>query len=251
MKKLMVIAAILPGLLVACSTPGPTKSTITVLSGGAVEPGLNAAAAAFQKETGHAVKVTYNTTPQIRKRVSAGDTFDVIVAPPAAVKEFAAAGKVEQGGVNVGRVGLGVVIRPGAPVPDISNTEAVKRTVLEAESIVFNRASSGLYFEELLKKMGIYAQVEPKAARYATGAEVMEHVLKGKGKEVGFGPITEILQYKDKGTRLVGPLPAEIQNFTAYTAVPMSGGSNKDAAQAFARFLGGKGKPLFVAAGID
>jgi molybdate transport system substrate-binding protein len=246
----MVIAAILPGLL-ACSTPGPTKPTITVLSGGAVEPGLNAAAAAFQKETGQAVKVTYNTTPQIRKRVSAGDTFDVIVAPPAAVKEFAAAGKVEQGGVNVGRVGLGVVIRPGAPVPDISSSEAIRRTVLEAESVVFNRASSGLYFEELLKKMGVYAQVEPKAARYATGAEVMEHVLKGKGKEVGFGPITEILQYKDKGTRLVGPLPAEIQNFTAYTAVPMSSGSNKEAARAFVRFLGAKGKPLFVAAGID
>jgi molybdate transport system substrate-binding protein len=224
---------------------------ITVLSGGAVEPGLNAAAAAFQKETGHSVKITYNTTPQMRKRVAAGDTFDVVIAPPAAVKEFAAAGKVGEGGINVGRVGLGVVVRPGAPVPDISNADAIKRSVLEAESIVFNRASSGLYFEELLKKMGIYAQVEPKTARYATGAEVMEHVLKGKGKEVGFGPITEILQYKEKGLRLVGPLPAEIQNYTSYTAVPMSAGSSKDVAQAFVRFLGGNGKPLFVAAGID
>lgn len=251
MKKRMAFAAMLTGLLMACSTPGPTKSTITVLSGGAVEPGLNAAAAAFQKETGHSVKITYNTTPQMRKRVGAGDTFDVVIAPPAAVKEFAAAGKVDEGGVNVGRVGLGVVVRPGAPVPDISNADAIKRTVLEAESIVFNRASSGLYFEELLKKMGVYGQIESKAARYATGAEVMEHVLKGKGKEVGFGPITEILQYKNKGLRLVGPLPAEIQNYTSYTAVPMKAGSNKDAAQAFVRFLGGNGKPLFVAAGID
>jgi molybdate transport system substrate-binding protein len=250
MKKLMVIAAILPGML-ACSTPGPTKSTITVLSGGAVEPGLNAAAAAFQKETGHTVKITYNTTPQMRKRVGAGDTFDVVVAPPAAVKEFAAAGKVDQGGVNVGRVGLGVVVRPGAPVPDISNAEAIKKTVVEAESVVFNRASSGLYFEELLKKMGVYGQIEPKAARYATGAEVMEHVLKGKGKEVGFGPITEILQYKEKGLRLVGPLPAEIQNYTSYTAAPMKAATSKDVAQAFVRFLGANGKPLFVAAGID
>lgn len=250
MKNWMLLTVVM-GLLLACGTPGPTKPAITVLSGGAVEPGLNAAAAAFQKETGQPVKVTYNTTPQIRKRIGAGDSFDVIIAPPAAVKEFAAAGKVEQGGVNVGRVGLGVVVRPGAPVPDISSADAIRRAVLEAESIVFNRASSGLYFEALLKKMGIYAQVEKKAARYATGAEVMEHVLKGKGKEVGFGPITEILQYKDKGTRLVGPLPAEIQNYTSYTAVPMSGSSSKDAAQSFVRFLGGKGKPLFVAAGID
>ena len=225
---------------------------ITVLSGGAIEPGLNAAAAAFQQATGHAVKVTYNTTPQIRKRIAGGETFDVVIAPPGAMKEFAAAGKIEAGGVDVGRVGMGVVIRPGAPVPDISSADAIKRTVLEAESIVFNRASSGLYFEGLLKKMGVYDQIESKAARYATGAEVMEHVLKGKGKEVGFGPITEILQFKEKGVRLVGPLPAEIQNYTAYAAAPMSAGTQKEAAQAFTRFLGGSvGKPLFVAAGIE
>jgi molybdate transport system substrate-binding protein len=248
MNKMIPVLMALASFLLAHNAPA---SEITVLSGGAVEPGLNAAAAAFEKATGHAVKITYNTTPQIRKRVGGGDTFDVVIAPPAAAKEFAAAGKVEEGGVNVGRVGLGVVIRPGAPVPDISNSETIRRTVLEAESIVFNRASSGLYFEGLLKKMGIYEQVEPKSARYATGAEVMEHVLKGKGKEVGFGPITEILQYKEKGLRLIGPLPAEIQNYTSYVAVPMSAGSNKEVAAAFVRFLGGPGKPLFVAAGID
>jgi len=225
---------------------------ITVLSGGAVEPGLHAAARAFEKQTGHTVKITFNTTPQIRKRVGAGETFDVVIVPPAAVKDFTAAGKVEAGGVDIGKVGMGVVIRPGAPVPDIANAEAIKRTVLEAESIVFNRASSGLYFEGLLKKMGVYGQIEAKAARYATGAEVMEHVLKGKGKEVGFGPITEILQYKEKGLRLVGPLPAEIQNYTSYTAVAMSAGANKAEAQELVRYLGGPaGKKLFVAAGIE
>src|SRR5882672_3762450 len=225
---------------------------ITVLSGGAVEPGLNAAAAAFQKETGNTVKLTYNTTPQIQKRVGAGETFDVVIAPPAAMKEFAAAGKADEGGINVGGVGMGVVVRPGAPVPDIANAEAIKRAVVEAESVVFNRASSGIYFENLLKKMGVYEQIEPKTARYVTGAEVMEHLLKGKGKEVGFGPITEILQYKDKGLRLVGPLPADIQNYTAYVAAPMSASGNKAAAQAFVKFLGGPvGKPLFVAAGVE
>ncbi len=225
---------------------------ITVLSGGAIEPGLNAAAAAFQKETGNTIKLIYNTTPQIQKRVGAGEMFDVVIAPPAAMKAFAAAGKADEGGIHVGRVGMGVVVRPGAPVPDIASAEAIKRAVLEAESVVFNRASSGIYFENLLKKMGVYEQIEPKAARYATGAEVMEHLLKGRGKEVGFGPITEILQYRDKGLRLVGPLPAEIQNYTAYIAAPMSASGNKAAAQAFVTFLGGPaGKPLFVAAGIE
>ena len=100
--------------------------------------------------------------------------------------------------------------------------------------------------------MGIYEQVESKTARYADGACVMQHVLKGKGKEVGFGPITEILLYKDKGLRLVGPLPAHVQNYTSYTAVPMTGRSNPALAREFVKFLGSPaGKKLFVAAGIE
>lgn len=224
---------------------------ITVISGGAIEPGLKAAAAAFEKQSGHKVSITFNTTPQMTKRVAAGDTFDVIIAPPGAVKQFAAAGKVEAGGVDVGRVGSGVAVRPGAPVPAIATADDVKKAVLEAESIVFNTASTGIYFENLLKKWGIYEQVQGKAARYTTGAEVMKHALKGKGKEIAFGPITEILLEKEHGLILVGPFPAEIQNYTSYIAVPMSAGTQKDAAQALARFLGGPGKPLFVAAGIE
>jgi molybdate transport system substrate-binding protein len=224
---------------------------ITVISGGAAEPGLNAAAVVFQKETGHTVKIIYNTTPQMIKRIGGGDTFDVVIAPPAVIKDFAAAGKVEEGGVNLGRVGIGIMVRPGAPVPDISSAEVLKRAVLEAESVVINRASSGLYVEGMLKKMGIYEQVEAKASRYATGAESMDHVLRGKGKEFGFGPITEILLYKEKGLLLVGPLPNEVQNYTAYIAVPMTKGPGKEVAQTFVRFLGGPAKPLFVAAGIE
>lgn len=225
---------------------------ITVLSGGAIEPGLKAAAAAFEKQTGHKVNITFNTTPQMTKRVAAGDTFDVIIAPPAAVKTFAAAGRVDAGGVDVGRVGSGVAVRPGAPVPAIATADDVKKAVLEAESIVFNTASTGIYFENLLKKWGIYEDIKGKAVRYTTGAEVMKHALKGKGREVAFGPITEILLEKEHGLVLVGPLPAEIQNYTSYIAVPMSAGSQKAVAQELVKFLGGPaGKPLFVAAGIE
>jgi molybdate transport system substrate-binding protein len=225
---------------------------ITVLSGGAIEAGLKAAAAAFEKETGHKVEITFNTTPQMRKRVDGGDAFDVMVAPPDAIAEVAKAGKVEARGVSVGRVGSGVAVRPGAPVPAIATAEDIRNAVLEAESIVFNRASTGLYFENLLKKWGIYGQVEGKAVRYTTGAEVMNHVLKGKGKEVGFGPITEILLEKDHGLVLVGPFPPEIQNYTSYTAVPMTAGTQKEIARAFVTFLGGPvGRPLFVSAGIE
>jgi molybdate transport system substrate-binding protein len=246
----MKIVAALTLALAACGAA--MAGEITVLSGGAIEPGLHAAAQAFERETGHHVKITFNTTPQMTKRVAAGDTFDVIIAPPAAIEGFAKSGKVEADRVNVGRVGLGVAVRPGAPVPDISNADALGRSVLDAESLVFNRASTGLYFENLLKKMGLYEKVEAKTVRYADGASVMEHALKGKGREIAFGPITEILLYREKGLRLIGPLPADVQNYTSYLAVPMTGGSNAALARSFVQFLGSPtGKKLFVAAGIE
>jgi len=241
--------ALLCGAVLAHSAA--MAAELTVLSGGAIEPGLHGAVAAFEKQTGHHVKITFNTTPQIEKRVAAGEVFDVVIAPPAVVERYAKEGKVSGDRMSVGRVGLGVAVRPGAPAPDLASADSVKRAVLDADSLVFNRASTGIYFENLLKKMGVYEQAEGKTTRYADGASVMEHVLKGKGKEIGFGAITEILLYKQKGLRYVGPLPAEIQNYTAYTAASMTGGKNADAARALVQFLGTTGKPLFVAAGIE
>src|SRR5439155_12170060 len=129
--------------LCAFAAGGAMAAEIRVLSAGAVEPGLRAAAA-FQKQSGHTVNITFNTAPEIRKRIAGGEAFDVVIAPPAALDEFA--GKVAADRANLGRVGLGVAVRPGAAVPDISSGEALKRSVLAAESIVFNRASSGIYF---------------------------------------------------------------------------------------------------------
>jgi molybdate transport system substrate-binding protein len=223
---------------------------LRVLSAGAVEPGLRAAALAYAKQSGNEVKITFNTAPEIRKRVGAGEAFDVVIAPPAALDEFA--GKVASERVALGRVGLGVAVRPGAELPDISSSERLRASVLAADSIVFNRASTGIYLENLLKKMGIYDQILPKTTRYTDAAAVMEHVLKGKGKEIGFGPITEILLQRDKGLKLVGPLPADVQNYTSYSAAPMTAAANAELARAFVRWLGGpESKALFVAAGVD
>lgn len=224
---------------------------LKVLSAGAIEPGLRAASAAFEKQTGHAVKITFNTAPELKKRMDSQAAFDVVIAPPAAIGEFAAASKLAETRANVGRVGMGVAIREGAPVPDISNADALKRSVLDAESLVFNRASTGLYLEALLKKMEVYAQVESKTMRYPDGAAVMEHVITGRGREMGFGAITEILLYRSKGLKLVGPVPAEVQNYTSYTAAPLASGTSQALAQQFVTFLSGPvGKPLFVSAGV-
>lgn len=249
MKFYTLILCAIAGALAAEAV---AAAEITVLSAGAIEPGLRPAVSAFQKEAGHTVKVTFATAPQILKRVGGGETFDVVIAPPSVLESFAKAGKVDAQRVGLGRVGLGVAVRPGAAVPDISDAGALKRSVLDAESLVFNRASTGLYFEGVLRKMGIYEQVESKITRYADGASVMEHVLQGKGKELGFGPITEILLQSAQGLRLVGPLPAEVQNYTTYVASPMTGAPNGELARTLVQYLGSPaGKAIFTAAGVE
>ena len=249
------------GGVLTCTLLGSAYADeIRVLSAGAIEPGLRAAAAAFDQQTGHVTTLTFNTAPALRRRMGLGleagspvpdAAFDVVIAPPAVLGEFADAGKLAEGRANVGRVGMGVTVRDGTPVPDISSPAALQLAVLAADSLVFNRASTGLYFEELLKKMNIFDRVEGKTTRYPDGAAVLEHVIAGKGREIGFAAMTEILLYRGKGLSLVGPLPAAVQNYTAYRAAPLVSSSQAALAQQFVTFLAGPvAKPLLVAAGV-
>ncbi|MEZ5844259.1 MAG: substrate-binding domain-containing protein [Hyphomicrobiaceae bacterium] len=225
---------------------------LTVLSGGAIRPGLTEAAKTYEAKSGNKVIITFNTTPQIRKRMAGGERFDVVIAPPDAIDTFARAGQVTADRVTVGRVGSGVAVRPGAPVPSIATADDLKREILAAQSVVFNRASSGQYIEGLLKKWGIWDQIEPKTTRYPRGEDVMEHLLKGKGHEIGLGPITEIVAYRHEGLVFVGPLPEGAQRLTAYVATPTTAGPNRALAKAFTDYLvSPEGKSLFVAAGVN
>jgi molybdate transport system substrate-binding protein len=222
---------------------------ITVLSAGAVEPGLRAALA----EYGGGVSVIFNTAPQVRERIEKkGEKYDVVIVPPAVMDAFAEAGRVEPERVMLGRVGQGIAVRPGAPVPDVSTVDAMKRALLDAESVVLNRATGGQRIESMLRQIGVYSQIEGKTTRYASAAEVMDHLLKGKGREIGFAPMTEIRLYEPKGLRFVGPLPAEVQQYNAYAASLMRGGANAPAAAALVKFLGGpQAKKALAGAGVE
>src|SRR4051812_37287883 len=248
--------SLLFGIAVAFAMPlTGMASELRVLSGGAVEPGLKAAVADFERASGHSIKVTFNTAPQLRKRLldckpdTACEKWDVIVAPPAVLDELAKAGAAGAERHDVGRVGLGVAVRANAPAPDLADVSTFQNALLKADAIVFNRASTGLYFEAWLKKADLYDKLEARTVRFDDGAAVMERVLKGSGNDVAVGAITEILLYRDKGLRFVGPLPAAIQNYTAYAAAATR--ASDPAATALVQFLGGNGRQFFRAAGIE
>ena len=234
------------------SSPAVTAE-ISIISAGAVEPGVVAAADAFRKETGTEVRIKFATAPAIQQRVGGGEAADVVIAPPAVIEELAKAGKLDGSGrAPVGRVGVGVVVRNDAAKPDVSSAEALKRVLLDAESVVYNKASTGLYLEKLFERLGVGAQVKAKETRYPDGAAVMEHVIHGKGREIGFGAITEIRLYGDKGAQFVGPLPGDAQNYTSYAAAPSVAPANRDGATAFVKFLATPAaRAAFLAKGVE
>jgi len=244
---------ILAAMLVTGISTTALAAEVKVLSAGAVESGLHAFAQLVKRETGHDLKIQFNTTPQITKRLAAGEVYDILILPPAAVEQAVKDGKVAvDSRVPVGRVGAGITVRAAASPPNVSTVDALKQALLAADSVVYNTASSGLYLDKLFEKMGILNQLKPKTTRYADGASVMEHVIKGKGNEIGFGPITEIKEYESKGLKLVGPLPAEVQNYTSYEAALMTGATAPDAARAVLRQLATPaGKSAFVSAGVE
>ena len=225
---------------------------VQALSAGAMQPGLIAVAPEFRSQSGHRLKVTYAIASELRRRVGGGEVADVLLAPVAVIAELAQGGRVAaEGQVALGRVGAGVVARNGAPLPDVASAEGLKRSLLEAESVVYNRASSGVYIETMLKKIGVYEEIRARLIRYDDGVAVMHHLMQGKGREFGFGGITDILMYRDQGLRLVGPLPEEIQNYTAYAAALITASPRPDAARALLQFLASPpGKGLFSINGI-
>lgn len=247
----MNIRALAGALALISAAAGAAE--VKVLSGGAVEPGLHAFAAVAKRETGHDLKIQFNTVPQIAKRLAANEVYDIVIASPAAIQAAAKDGKVVgDTAVPVGRVGAGIITRTDAPDPAVATVDELRLALLDAESVVYNTASSGLYLDKLFAKMGVLETIKPKTTRYPDGASVMQHVIRSKNKTIGFGAITEIRQYEAKGLKLVGPLPAEVQNYTSYEAAVMSASTQQEAARAVLKTLASPaGKAAFAKAGVE
>lgn len=225
---------------------------IKVLSAGAVKPGMVKVIDAFRRETDHDVKVAFATAPAILERIGGTEKPDAVIAPPAVLAEWVKAGKATQAdSVIVGRIGIGVMVRGGAPLPKIATTDEFKQCLLGAESVVYNQASTGIYLEKLFDRLGITEQLKTKTTRYPDAAAVLNHVSKRTANAIGLAATTVIIEGERIGLKRVGPLPREIQNYTIYAAA-VTGGAATEPAREFVRFLATPAaRKIFSAAGIE
>jgi molybdate transport system substrate-binding protein len=213
---------------------------IKVLTAGAFKQVVVAMAGEFEKASGHKLIVDNDTAGALAKRIDAGEAFDVTFLTPATVDDLIRKGKLVAGSrVDLARVGIGVMVKEGAPKPDIGSVEAFKRALLDAKSVAYinpaSGGSSGIYLAKLFDQFGIADQIKPKA-KLKDGGYVAELIASGEA-ELGIHQISEIVPVK--GVTLVGPLPKEVQNYTTYSAGISASAKEGEAAKALVKFLAG------------
>ena len=220
------------------------------MSDGPLQPAFEQIADSFRRTSGSEVEFVFGTSPVIHKKVADGEAADVLVIQLNFITELEKAGKVVPGEHPVvGRVGFGLAVRADAPPRDISTTEAFKRTLLDADSLIFNNVASGNYFAKVLERLGIAEAVRAKVVRLDPSA-VNARIIQGKGNDIGVGVIPLI--NTTKGLRLLGPLPAEIQSYIVYAAAPMPNSKSPQAGKAFINFLASPAaKTAFAANGVE
>jgi molybdate transport system substrate-binding protein len=233
----------------------PAASTLKILSAGAVKTGVAKIAQEFERATGTRVTVEFNTAPELRKRVAAGEAADVIVAPPAAMEDFQKDGKIVADSRGfVGRSRMGVVVHTGAPAPDVSNKAAFTKALAVASAVIHNKASSGIYSAKLLEKLGLTATLGSKIVVVDTGSAVMKTVAEKGPGAIGLAQISEVMVMIEKGcaVKLAAPLPDEVQNVTSYDAAAFAASKAPEAARKLAASLtSDAAKKIFAATGIS
>jgi molybdate transport system substrate-binding protein len=233
-------SALIAGALAMTVTQSAGAAEITVLTAGAFKQVLLAIVPEYEKQTGNTVKVENDTVGALVKRIEGGATFDVVIVSPTAIGGLAKDGKVLlDSQTNLARVGVGVVVKEGTPLPDISSVEAFKRALIAAKSVAYidpaSGGSSGIFVDKLLDRLGLAAEIRPKA-KLIPGGAVADHIANGEA-EIGIHQISEILPVK--GVTLVGPLPPEIQNYTAYAAGISADSKQVEPAKALVKLLSG------------
>jgi molybdate transport system substrate-binding protein len=169
------------------------------------------------------------------KRLADGETYDLVIMSGASIDELIKAGRLVSGSrVDIAKSGVGVAVRKGAPKPDISSTEALKKTLLAAKSIGYSTGPSGNYVVSMFEKMGVGDQVRPKLKQTPTGVFVGSLIASGEA-EIGFQQVSELVHFA--GLDYLGPLPADVQFTTVFSCGIQAGAKQADAARALVKFI--------------
>jgi molybdate transport system substrate-binding protein len=238
----------------ALSTMADAAEVHVMISGG-LTAAFNALAPEFERTTGNKVTVAYGpsmgtTVNAIPVRLDRGEPADVLIMVGYALGDLIDKGKVAADSrVDLVKSPIGIAVKAGAPRPDISTADAVKRALLAAKSVAYSDSASGVYVStEMFDKLGIKEQMKDKS-RMIPATPVGEIVAKGEA-ELGFQQISELKPVK--GIDIVGPLPADLQKITIFSAGVASGSKSPDAARALIKFLASpSARDTIVQSGLD
>ncbi len=238
MKASSLIATVLTlGLALALPPVAKTAAAaeLKVLAGGSIAGPLNELKAQFERDSGHKLTIAFNSTPNLIKAVTSDAPFDLGVVPVDVFKDAAAKARFVPGPtIDVARVGYGVAVRAGAAKPDISTPDALKQTLIKAQSIATLPASAaGAYVLSVFERLGIGEAMKAKIKAQPTPAAIPQAVAKGEAELGVF--LTNVLIAP--GVELLGSFPAELQQELLFTAAVAQASKEADAAKALITFL--------------
>ena len=230
-------------------------ATLNVFSAGAAQAVATRIAEKFQRESGNPVNAAYGAVGAMKARVVAGEPADVIILTAALIDELIQEGLVVPGSrIDLGRVGTGVAVRAGTPLPDVANARVLRGNMLAATKIVCPDpaiATAGKVVLNVLDRLGIAGDVRARLQYFPNGYAAMAHLAQSTGmREMGITQVTEIMA--NRGVTLVGPLPPELQNIAVYSVGLAAHSAHPERAKEFIRRLTGfNAHAVLSAAGFD
>ena len=211
---------------------------LRVISGGAAQQVLQTLAPKFESSTGSKVELSFAVVGAIQQRLAAGEKADVVLLPVPLLDGLEKTGAFRSRSRTVtGRVGIGVVVREGSNLPDISTSDAVRKMLMEARSVAFpdpKLTPSGSHLLRVFEQMGIANEMQPKVT-FKNAIDGGVNLVRDGQVEIGLFLVTEVLSVK--GIKLVGTLPAALQGYVVYGAVVAADSSSSEKAVEFVKFL--------------
>jgi molybdate transport system substrate-binding protein len=234
MKKISILTAIWSLALVLSPVTELQAAELRVLAGGSMTAALNELAPSFERASGHKLVIHFDSTPNLIKLATSGDPFDLGVVPIDVFKDAAAKSRFVLPTIDIARVGYGVAVRAGAPKPDVSTPDALKKTLLGAQSIAYLPTSAaGAYVTGVFERLGIAEAMKAKTKLQTTTGGIPQAVAKGDA-ELGVFLVNVLIA---PGVELAGPFPAELQQELVFTAAVATDTKDAAAAKAFIDYL--------------